>query len=57
MLVTALNSRIGYDKAAYVAKRAFDENKTLKEVLLDENLLSQKEIDTLLDPSSMVGPH
>ena len=36
MLVTALNSKIGYDKAAKVAKTAFAENKTLKQISVEE---------------------
>lgn len=55
MLVTALNPYIGYDKAAHVAKRAYKENKTLKEVLLEEKLLDEASIDKALDPASMVG--
>lgn len=54
MLVTALNPFIGYDKAAYVAKKAFNENKTLKEVLLDEKLMNAEEIDAALDPRTMI---
>ncbi|MEO0795520.1 MAG: class II fumarate hydratase [Verrucomicrobiota bacterium] len=56
MLVTALNPYIGYDNAARVAKRAFQENKTLKEVLLDEALMDEAKIDEALDPSKMIHP-
>lgn len=54
MLVTALNPFIGYDAAARVAKRAFNEGKTLKEVLLDEQLMDEEQIDRALDPSKMI---
>jgi fumarate hydratase class II len=55
MLVTALNSYIGYDKAAYVAKKALKENKSLKEILLDEKLLDEGTIDKALDPRNMTS--
>jgi len=56
MLVTALNPHIGYDKAAAVAKKAFEENKTLREVVLEEGLMAAHELDRALDPSAMIGP-
>ncbi len=56
MLVTALNPHIGYDKAAAVAKKAFKENKTLREVVLEEGLLDEATLDAALDPSDMVSP-
>jgi len=56
MLVTALNPVIGYDNAASVAKQAYAENKTLREVLLERGLLDEKQVDELLDPSRMTGP-
>lgn len=54
MLVTALTPIIGYDKAAMVAKKAFDENKTLKEAVLDMGLMSAEEFTNLVRPESMV---
>ncbi|WP_269542031.1 class II fumarate hydratase [Cerasicoccus fimbriatus] len=54
MLVTALNPFIGYDKAAHVAKRAFKEGKTLKDILLDEQLMEEAQIDQALDPTRMI---
>ncbi|MGF1531005.1 MAG: class II fumarate hydratase [Puniceicoccaceae bacterium] len=56
MLVTALNPFIGYDNAAKVAKRAFQENKTLREVVLEEKLLDPATLDKALDPVSMISP-
>lgn len=56
MLVTALNPYIGYDKAAEVAKQAFTEGKTLREVVLDRSLLDEKTLDEALDPMSMIAP-
>ena len=54
MLVTALNEHIGYDNCSRVAKKAFQENKTLKQVLLDEELLDEATIDQALDPKKMI---
>jgi fumarate hydratase class II len=56
MLVTALNPFIGYDNAARIAKRAFNENKTLKEIVLEEGLMNEDELDAALDPMDMVKP-
>lgn len=54
MLVTALNPVIGYDKAAQIAKKAYHENKTLKEAALELGFLSEAEFDKAVDPSKMV---
>lgn len=56
MLVTTLSPKIGYDRAAEVVHRAYAENKTLKEIVLDEKLLSEDVFDQLMDPSKMVFP-
>lgn len=56
MLVTALNPKIGYDAAAAVAKQAFAENKTLREVVLEKGLLDEKTLDEALDPMQMIRP-
>ena len=56
MLVTALNPHIGYDQASKVAKRAFAEDKTLKQVVLEEGLMTEDAIDEALDPSKMLQP-
>jgi len=54
MLVTALNKSIGYDNAAKIAKKAFDENLTLKESALKLKLISEKEFDKIVDPKKMI---
>ncbi len=56
MLVTALNPHIGYDNAARVAKKAFAEDKTLREVVLEEGLMDAAALDQALDPIDMVQP-
>jgi len=48
-LVTGLVPRIGYDRAAAVAKAAYDSGRTVRDVLLEEKTLTKAEIDKLLD--------
>ena len=55
-LATALAPRIGYDEAARIAKRARDEDKTIRQVAEEEGLLSKEELDRTLDPMRMVAP-
>jgi fumarate hydratase class II len=56
MLVTALNSKIGYDNAAKIAKAAYENGTTLKEEALYLGLLTAEEFDEAVDPSKMLGP-
>ena len=53
ILVTALNPVIGYDKAAQIAKKAYAEGRSLKEVAAEMTDLSKEELDRLLDPRPM----
>jgi len=55
MLVTALNPHIGYDKSAKVAKKAYEENSTLKEAAKALGYVSIKEFDKIVRPEDMVG--
>ncbi|MFN0274678.1 MAG: class II fumarate hydratase, partial [Chitinophagales bacterium] len=55
MLVTALNTKIGYYKAAEIAQKAHKENKTLKEVAIELGYLTAKEFDEWVVPMNMVG--
>jgi fumarate hydratase class II len=48
-LATGLVPRSGYDRAAAVARKAYDSSRTVRAVLTDERLLSKEEIDRLLD--------
>jgi fumarate hydratase class II len=52
-LATALTPRLGYDEAARLSKRAYDQKKTIRQVALEETRFSKEEIDRLLDPRSM----
>ncbi len=54
-LATALTPIIGYDKAAEVAKKAYQTRRKIRQVAEEEGLFSKKDIDLLLDPKSMVG--
>ena len=56
MLVTALNRHIGYDNAALAAKRAYEEDCTLKEAVLALELMTAEEFDAAVVPAEMVGP-
>mgnify|MGYP005729484739 FL=1 len=56
MLVTALVPMIGYDKAAEVAKSAYEFNTSLKEETLKRGLMTAEQYDTLVDPKKMLGP-
>ncbi len=57
MLVTALNPHIGYDNAAKIAKTAYAEGKTLKQVAVEMGLLTEEEFDEKVRPEQMVGPN
>ena len=55
MLVTALNTHIGYDNAAKIAKKAYAEDKTLKQAALELELLKAEDFDRWVRPEEMVG--
>ena len=55
-LVTPLALRIGYDRAAKLAQKALAENRTIREVVIEEGVLSSEEADRILDPRAMLGP-
>jgi len=57
MLVTALSPKIGYEKAAEIAKRAHRAGTTLKEAALSLGYLTEAEYDEAVDPERMTGPH
>ncbi|HHM20558.1 MAG TPA: class II fumarate hydratase [Bacteroidetes bacterium] len=55
MLVTALNTHIGYDKAAIIAKKAYKEEKTLKQAALELGFLTEEQFDKWVRPELMIG--
>jgi fumarate hydratase class II len=56
MLVTALNRHIGYDNAAKVAKKAYQEGTTLAEAVVALGLMSAEDFAKAVVPADMVGP-
>lgn len=55
MLVTSLNTHIGYENAAKIAKKAHKEGTTLKEAALALGLVTETDFDLWVDPSKMIG--
>lgn len=55
-IATALNARIGYDRAAQVAKRAATEGRSVRDVVRDMGLAAPEELDRLLDAREMTEP-
>jgi fumarate hydratase class II len=55
ILATALNTRIGYDAAASIAKRSYDEGRPVLEVAAELTDLSEQELRSLLDPYGLTG--
>ena len=56
MLVTTLNPHIGYDKAAEVAKKAYEDNLSLREAIINLGYMSGEEFDQLVQPEKMIRP-
>ncbi|MBD3420384.1 MAG: class II fumarate hydratase [Chitinivibrionales bacterium] len=56
MLVTALNPHIGYDNAAKIAKKAHDDNTSLKQAAVEMGILTESEFDKLVVPAHMTRP-
>ena len=55
MLVTSLNTKIGYYKAAEIAQKAHKEGTTLKEMAIKLGYVTAKEFDEWVIPAKMVG--
>ena len=56
MLVTALAPHIGYDNSAKIAKKALQNNTTLKEEALKSGLIKEKDYNRIVDPKKMIYP-
>jgi len=54
MLVTALNTHIGYEKAAEIAKKAHKEGTTLRESALELGYVTDEEFTEWVDPGKMI---
>ncbi|KGP72239.1 class II fumarate hydratase [Pontibacillus yanchengensis] len=57
MLVTALNPHIGYEKAAKIAKYAFENSLTLKEAAIETEILTEEQFDEYIDAKAMTKPN
>lgn len=55
-IVTALNPHLGYDVAAQLVKEATATGMTIKELILERNLLTRDEMNEILDPVQMTSP-
>jgi fumarate hydratase class II len=55
-LATALTPIMGYNEAARIAKRAYEEGKTIRQVVEEEGLLSHDDLHRVLNPLAMVSP-
>ena len=56
MLVTALAPKIGYDKAATIAKTALKNGTTLKFEAVNSGLISEKDYLKIVNPKKMINP-
>lgn len=54
-IATALSPILGYQKSASIAKQALHEEKTIREIVLEQKLMDPEKLDMVLDPMSMVG--
>ena len=57
ILVTALNSIIGYEKAAAIAKKAYQEKRAIIDVAEEETHMARAELEALLNPSNLTGQY
>ena len=55
-MCTALSPKIGYEAAAKIAKEAYQSGRTVREVAREKKLMSDEELDRILDPASMTKP-
>lgn len=55
-IVTALNPTLGYENSSRIAQRALKENRSVYDLVLEEGLLTKKELDNLLRPELMIKP-
>ncbi|PZS01432.1 MAG: aspartate ammonia-lyase, partial [Candidatus Chloroheliales bacterium] len=55
-LATALAPYIGYEKAAYLAKKAVRENRTIRELAIEEQILPTAQLEAILDAHAMTSP-
>ena len=56
-IVTALNPYIGYKNSTEIAKEALETGKSVYNLVLEKEILSQEKLDEILDPANMLKPH
>ena len=56
MMCTSLAPEIGYDAAAALAKQAFAEGKTIRQIAIEQGVLDEKKLSELLEPDRMTRP-
>ncbi len=56
-IVTALNPIIGYKNSTKIAKQALEENRSVYDLILEQNILTKEELDRYLDPKNMLNSH
>ena len=55
-IITAICPHVGYQKAADIAKRAMKSGDSVRELILKEKLLTEAELDEILNPVQMTEP-
>lgn len=55
-IVTALNPYIGYKNSTEIAKEALEKNRSVYDLILERNILTKEQLDTILDPKHMTAP-
>ncbi|MDQ0256510.1 aspartate ammonia-lyase [Evansella vedderi] len=55
-IITAINPHVGYETAARIAKEAITSNRPVREICLERGLLTEEELDRILDPKEMTNP-
>ncbi|MGX9985936.1 aspartate ammonia-lyase [Chryseobacterium sp. POL2] len=56
-IVTALNPYIGYKNSTKIAKEALETGKSVYDLVLEHQILTQEKLDAILDPAAMLKPH
>lgn len=55
-IITALNPHLGYETAARIIKESMETGLTIREICLEHQLLTEEELETILDPNEMTSP-
>ncbi len=55
-IVTALNPHIGYKKSTVIAKKALETGKGVYDLVIEEGILTEEQLNDILDPKHMIGP-